>query len=349
MEPTPSNTEPASRRPPARVSILLPVRNAASTLASCLKSLTRQTETDWQCVAVNDGSSDASGKLLESAAALDDRIEVIHTPPKGLVAALTCGLKQCQAPLVARMDADDWMHRERLQLQCDWLDAKPNDTAVGTWVRVFPRNEKLREGRRLYEDWLNGLSSAESIAQNAFVECPIAHPTLTIRTSTLRALGYRDMGWPEDYDLILRLLAGGHRLAVLPRRLLGWRDQPHRLSRRSQVYDLDRFAQCKAAHLSDGFLKGNPEYWLWGFGSTGRRLQKAILEFGHAPCHIIDLHPRRLGQRIHGALVIHPDEIVSLERRPLVVSVSGQKARSEIRNFLTSLSFVETEDYVFAA
>jgi len=298
---------------------------------------------------VNDGSSDASGELLESAAALDNRIEVVHTPPNGLVAALMTGLERCHAPLLARMDADDWMHRKRLQLQCDWLDTNPLDSAVGARVRVFPRNEKLREGRRIYEGWLNGLSSAESIAQNAFVECPIAHPTLTIRTSTLKTLGYRDMGWPEDYDLILRLLAQGHRLAVLPQRLLGWRDQPQRLSRCSPVYDLDRFAQCKAAHLSSYFLKNNPEYWLWGFGSTGRRLRKAILEFGHAPCHIIDLHPRRLGQRIHGALVIHPDEIASLQRKPLIVSVAGQEPRTEIQKFLTSLSFAETKDYVFAA
>ena len=349
MEPISTTKAPARRAQSARVSILLPVRNAASTLPTCLESLFRQTETRWQCVIVNDGSSDQTRSLLEAAAAKDPRIDVIHTPALGLVPALMTGLAQCQAPLLARMDGDDWMHRHRLERQCDALDAQPDLAALGSHVRIFPRGPALREGRRGYEAWLNSLASSRSVIQNAFVECPIAHPSLMIRTAILRDFGYRDVGWPEDYDLILRLLGAGHRLSVLPQRLLGWRDHPERLSRTSSTYGLDRFVACKAAHLSSGFLRDAQDYWLWGFGSTGRSLRQALLPFGHTPCHIIDLHPGRIGQTIHDALVIHPGEITSLERRPLVVSVSGQTARKEIEKFLTSISWIESQDYIFAA
>ena len=349
MEPTRATEARKQHDPEPRASILLPVRNAASTLPACLRSLTRQTEVRWQCVIVNDGSSDSTRSVLEEASGQDPRIEVIHTPARGLVAALTTGLERCRAPLVARMDADDWMHRTRLEVQCNELDRRPECAALGTHVRSFPRGPELRDGRRRYEAWLNGLGSHRSIVQNAFVECPIAHPTLMIRTSILKAVGYRDMGWPEDYDLILRLLGDGHEMAVLPQRLLGWRDHPQRLSRTSETYGLDRFVDCKAAHLANGFLQGSDHYWLWGFGSSGRTLRKALLPFGHTPCHIIDIHPGRIGQSIHEAVVIHPGEITSLKRRPLVVSVSGEKARREIRFFLASRSFMETHDYIFAA
>ena len=52
-----------------------------------------------------------------------------------------------------------------------------------------------------------------------------------VRRTVLAAVGYRDRGWPEDYDLVLRLLAAGPEIGVVPRRLLAWRDGPGRLTR----------------------------------------------------------------------------------------------------------------------
>jgi hypothetical protein len=77
-------------------------------------------------------------------------------------------------------------------------------------VRCFPR-AALGAGMRAYEAWLASVDSPERVRREAFVECPVAHPTLAIRAELLRAFGYRDRGWPEDYDLLLRLLEAGHR------------------------------------------------------------------------------------------------------------------------------------------
>ena len=67
-----------------RVSILLPVRNEERLLSAALDSLFRQTLTGWELVAVNDGSTDATGVILDAAAASDPRICVLHQPPAGL-------------------------------------------------------------------------------------------------------------------------------------------------------------------------------------------------------------------------------------------------------------------------
>ena len=196
-----------------RVSILLPVRNAESTLAACLRSLQRQTASDWECIIIDDGSQDASLTYARWFAARDPRLVIISTPHQGLVTALNTGLQHCRGRFIARMDADDLMHRHRLASQLQMLDDYPNLAAVGAHVRIFPRRH-LREGRRAYERWLNSIDTPRRVCEDAFVECPIAHPTLMIRHSVMRTQSYRDCGWPEDYDLILRLLAAQHTIGV---------------------------------------------------------------------------------------------------------------------------------------
>ena len=331
-----------------RVSILLPYRDAAPTLPTCLRSIQRQSETRWQCIAVDDGSRDSGPALLAEIAAEDPRFIPMRASGSGLVESLTDGLEHCRAPVVARMDADDWMHRHRLRAQLEGLETAPELSAVGARVRIFPR-AGLSQGRRHYEAWLNSLGEASSVERDAFVECPIAHPTLMIRTRVLREFGYRAMGWPEDYDLMLRLLAAGHRLAVHPRRLLGWRDGADRLSRKAPEYGLDRFTACKAAHMASGPLKASAHYLLWGYGSTGRALRRALLEHGKSPSHIIEVHPRRLGKEIHGAPVVAPEAIPSLPRSSIVVSVAGSGPRSEIRQALADLGKNEGADFICAA
>src|SRR5580765_7181694 len=100
-----------------RVSVLLPVRDAAPWLASSLASLARQTLADHEVLAVDDGSRDDSGGLLDRAALRDPRIRVRHTPALGLPAALNLALSLARAPWLARHDADDLSHRDRFARQ----------------------------------------------------------------------------------------------------------------------------------------------------------------------------------------------------------------------------------------
>ncbi len=334
--------------PAPRVSVLLPARDAEATLPTCLASLRRQREPRWECVVVDDASRDRTGALARSAAEGDPRVRVVPGPGRGLVAALETGLAACRAPFVARMDADDWMHRDRLATQLAWLEANPKADGVGCHVRLFPR-DGLRDGRRTYERWLNALGDPGGVRRERFVECPIAHPTLMLRRSVLERFRYREVDWPEDYDLVLRLLEAGHQLGVVPRRLLAWRDAPTRLSRTDPRYGIDRFTECKAAHLASGFLGAHPDYILWGYGGTGRALRRALAERGRRPAAIVELHPGRLGQRIHGAPVIAPEAIPELPRRPLVASVAGAEARARIRAALSGMGWREERDFVCAA
>jgi glycosyltransferase involved in cell wall biosynthesis len=157
-----------------RISVLLPVWTAAATLPACLASLRRQTETSWECALVDDGSTDASLALARACAARDARIEVLARPHLGLVAALNAGLERCRGRLVARMDADDVMHRERLAVQAAALDATPALAAIACHPRLFP-SAALGPGMRAYGRWLCSIDSPARVREEAFVECPVAH------------------------------------------------------------------------------------------------------------------------------------------------------------------------------
>jgi len=330
------------------VSVLLPAFDAEPTLAPALQSVRRQTEPRWECVVVDDGSEDGTPRTVDAVATADERFVVVRTPHRGLAAALQTGLARCRGRFIARMDADDLMHRERLAIQVRALEADASLAAVGCHVRLFPR-ARLGRGWRSYERWLNAIDSAERVRTEAFVECPVAHPSLMIRREPLVELGYRDRGWPEDYDLLLRLLARGHRVGVVARRLLAWRNHPGRVSLTDARYAPASFTACKAAFLAAHFLAGSAEYVLWGYGATGRALRRALLVERRRMAYLVDVHPGRLGQTIHGAPVVAPDEIPRLPRRPLIVSVAGERPRRQIREALTTMGFRELEDFVCAA
>jgi glycosyltransferase involved in cell wall biosynthesis len=334
--------------PAPLVSVLLPVFDAVATLDACLRSIARQTEVRFECVVVDDGSRDGSLGRARGFAARDPRFRVVGARHAGLIAALQRGLAHCRAPLVARMDADDVMHRERLALQRAALAADPDLAAVGCHVRLFPRRA-LGTGMRAYEAWLASIDSPQRVRAEAFVECPVAHPTLMLRRDVLRRFGYREAGWPEDYDLILRMLAAGQRIGVVPRRLLAWRQRRDRLSRTDERYSIERFTTCKAEHLVRTFLSRSRAYVLWGYGATGRALARALRARGRHPAQIVELHPRRIGQCIHGAPVIPQGALGGPPAPPIVVSVAGAGPRALIRAQLRHKGFREGRDYVCAA
>jgi glycosyltransferase involved in cell wall biosynthesis len=332
-----------------RVSVLIPARDAAATLPACLTSVRRQSEPRFECVVVDDGSADTTRSVAERFAADDPRFRVLPAPRRGLVPALLDGLAACRAPLVARLDADDLAHRRRVELQAAALDADPTLAGVGCHVRVFPRAD-LRPGLRGYEAWLRGIRDARAVRAERFVECPLPHPTWLLRREALLAAPWRDAGWPEDYDLLLRWLEAGRRIGVVPRRLVAWRDGPGRMWRTSPAYAPERFVACKAHFLARGPLRHCAEYVLWGHGATGRALRRALAAEGRRPAAIVEIHPRRIGRRIGGAPVVRPEAIPAVRRGlPLVASVSGAFARAEIRAWCTRLGLREDVDFWCAA
>lgn len=336
-----------------RVSVLLPCRDAAATLEASLRSLADQSFSDFEVVAVDDGSRDSTGELLDAWAGRDERMRVLRTEPRGLVPALNEAVGAARGGLLARMDADDVAHPERLELQVSFMEAaSPELAACGTGVRHVPR-EDIGSGLLRYEEWLNGLRTPEELRRALFVECPVAHPTLMIRARALEHLdGYRDEGWPEDYDLVLRLHAAGMRAANVDRALLRWRRGEDRLSRTSPRYSRDAFRRCRVHFLLEGALPAGRPVVVWGAGSVGKRFCRELRSRGGDVDAWVDVAPGKIGQEIHGLPVLSPRELSEevgpggSERLPYVLSAVGTPgARDEIREELTRMGLRELRDF----
>ncbi len=327
------------------VSILLPCRDAALHLPSAIASLRQQTFEDYEVVALDDGSGDATFAELYTWAQQDHRVRVMQTHGRGLVAALATGLAAARGEFVARMDADDIAVADRLEKQVALLDAEPTLAACGALVEYFPADE-VQNGARRYERWINGLQDPEAIARDIFVECPVPHPTLVVRRPALMAVGgYRDLGWPEDYDLVLRLWSAGYRIGKVPEVLLQWREGPDRASRVDERYSPDAFRRLKVYFLLRTLLASRHGALVWGAGPVGKEFAREIRRQGGAVRAFVDLDPRKVGQEIHGAPVIEPDEVDRYRDALALAAVGQEGARAEIRAELLGRGWVEMQDF----
>lgn len=325
------------------------MRDGADHLATCIDSLVRQTDDDFEVVAVDDGSRDATPRLLEDWTTADPRVRVFTQDRLGLVTALERARYAARGRWLARMDADDIALPARLARQRELAERDPTLVLCGCGIRYIPRSG-LGRGALRYERWLNALVEPADLVRDLFVECPLAHPTFFMRAEAVANVGgYRDHGWPEDYDLLLRLWRAGGRLGTVPEALLEWRDRPNRLSRTHRSYDADAFRRCKAHHLTRSLLKGRDGVVVWGAGPVGKAFSRRLTDEGMRVRAFVDLNPRKLGQEIHGAPVIPPLQVTAYRGAFCVVAVGQFGARARIRAWLIRLGWKEGKDFMAVA
>jgi len=98
-----------------KISIIVPVYKAEKYLRRCLDSIVAQTFTDWECILIDDGSPDNSGKICDEYAEKDERFRVIHQENQGVSTARQNGLNNSIGEYVIHTDPDDWMEKNMLE------------------------------------------------------------------------------------------------------------------------------------------------------------------------------------------------------------------------------------------
>jgi glycosyltransferase involved in cell wall biosynthesis len=234
-----------------RVSVILPVYDGEPFLAEAVDSILAQSFRDFELIAIDDGSRDASGEILDRFARGDGRVTVHHQTNCGLVAALNRGLALASGEFIARMDQDDVAHFERFARQVSFLDTNPQIAVVGSAVTLI-----AEDGRRIRDVDYPG--TPEAIVEFLERGSPLAHPTVMMRRAAVRSVGgYRQVyRHAEDYDLWLRM-AERYRLANLPDRLLRYRQH---LAKGSFTYAVEqRLATCIALLAARCRRAGKPD------------------------------------------------------------------------------------------
>lgn len=332
-----------------RVSILMPCFNAAHTLDETIRSILAQTYSCWELIVVDDGSGDDTFELLSDWGRVDNRIKVLSIPHGGIIKALNHGLENCTGEYIARMDADDLMHAERIEQQVRYLQDNETTGLVSCLVDGFPV-ESVRAGFRVYLDWLNALVAADDIARELFVESPLPHPSVMIRKQVFEKVGcYEEHGWAEDYDLWLRMFVAGVRFGKVPQTLVYWREHENRLTRTDGRYSVENFLRAKAHYLAASVLREADAVVVWGAGQMGRRISKYLLQAGQPLKCFIDVDEKKIGRTKRGLPIYSreqlPDLLQTYERPVVLAAVGSHRARGLIRQWMNSHGYIETRDW----
>lgn len=334
----------------AKMGVLLPAYNAEDTLNEALFSLARQTLRDIDVLVVDDGSTDSTPQIVEAWTHKDRRFHGLSRPHRGIVPALNDGLRALQTPLVARMDADDIAHEDRLEKQLSRMEADRDLTLCATQYEILS-DQPVAPGSTTYRDWQNGLLTDDEIRLNLWVESPFAHPTVCFyREAVLSLGGYTDTDWPEDYDLWLRMANAGARFAKVAEPLVGWRDRPDRLTWTDARYSIDAFFRCKAHHLARGPLRGRGPVIIAGAGITGGRVGRALMNEGVEITAYLDVDPRKIGGSKRGRPVVGWETGLNQYRSQFLLAAVGSRGgRQTVRALLNEQGYQEGQDYLCVA
>lgn len=192
------------------ISILMPVYNAESFLSETLDSVLRQTFEDFELLAINDGSTDKSGVILDKYANLDSRIVVIHKKNEGLVATLNYGIGRARAELIARLDADDPSFEDRFEQQLILFKSNKKLVLVGGGFEII-------DHMGYFLETIHPPTQDRDLRRTLYLRNPFGHSGIMFKKeAVIRAGLYTDeFGPTEDYDLWIRLAKEGE-LACLP-------------------------------------------------------------------------------------------------------------------------------------
>jgi glycosyltransferase involved in cell wall biosynthesis len=211
VAPTPSQRSP-------RVTVLMCVYNDERHVGEAIESVLAQTFADFELLIVDDGSTDATPRVLAEYAARDPRIHVVTQANAGTTVSANRGLALARGEYVARLDSDDVSLPDRLAIEVAYLDRHPDVALVGGGTLLMDAKGAVVGRRNIHPR--NAALALRS-------RCIYQQSDVMFRRATVNSLGgYRTkFRNAQDYDLWLRISDVAH-VAKVPEILGKWRINP---------------------------------------------------------------------------------------------------------------------------
>lgn len=205
--------------------ILVPVYNVEKVLDKCIRSIQRQTYTNWKMVLVDDGSTDRSGRMCDEYAKNDSRIRVVHTPNGGLPIARINGVREIDGcGYCVFCDSDDEMPKNALQLLYEEAKQSKADIVCGNVERVI-RGITISKGSTLSCFSDPRIYEKDEIMSSLYLSCfgggrfPVSMWGKLYRADIVRKVMLKQECHPkyfaEDLNVTLRLLPEVERISVI--------------------------------------------------------------------------------------------------------------------------------------
>ncbi len=325
------------------------VYNGEKYIKDTIDSILNQTYKDFEFIIIDDGSTDSTVDIINSYD--DDRIKLYKMPfNSGVGAALDFGLKRCSGKYIAKVDADDIYHNQRLQIQKEYLDKNPDVTVVGTLINFFPadeevlRSERYRNLKDSFEKQVNSIIKREDIKQKLYWFCCMVHSTVMIRSQIYKEIGYdRTLRIGEDYKLFYTLNRMGFLMEKIPETLLDCRVS---------------FTSTTALNIKDMFMAiyklkqdiikkffCQREVLIWGAGGYGRALLEVLRNEHLIPVGFIDSNEKLWGTEIEGIIVYSPSYLVE-RKKNIGVIVASDPGRFAIAEALDKMGYKHLDNYI---
>ena len=327
-------------------SILIPFKNSSAFLPECLESILNQEYTNWEVIAVNDGSTDTSKEIVTHYSALDPRIKVTDNVGSGIIKALRLGYSMSAGGYITRMDSDDIMTPVKLRTLVSLLDTHgKGHIAVGK-VSYFSASG-ISNGYKRYEDWLNRLTDNGANFDERYKECVIPSPCWMVHRDDLDQCGaFENDIYPEDYDLAFRMFENGLQCIPCSDVLHLWRDYATRTSRTSEHYAQNYFLDLKLFYFLKLDWDSKRPLVLWGAGNKGKTIGKALIEKAIPFTWVCD-NPNKIGKNMYGVPMLSYLDLKTLHNTQSIITVANEQAQIEIHEFFKNQNQAPMKDYYF--
>jgi glycosyltransferase involved in cell wall biosynthesis len=328
------------------VSILTPFKNTAVFLNECLQSIINQSYTNWELLIVDDSSTDSSYELVKTHAKQDNRIRLLKNSGSGIIDALKLAFKHSEGSFITRMDSDDIMYPNKLQvLVNNLLKHGKQHIAIGQ-VNYFSETG-IGAGYKSYEDWLNELTKTGSNYSEIYKECVIPSPCwMVYREDLIACNAFNPNIYPEDYDLAFRFYKHNYKCIPCDQVIHYWRDYSTRSSRTDSNYAENHFSSLKITNFLDIDYDQHKTLVIWGAGAKGKITTKTLIE-KNIPFRWICDNPKKIGRDIYGNKLEPFYALKGIKNAQSIITVANKLAQKEITQYMNSLGLKPIEDYLF--
>jgi len=330
-----------------KISIILPVKNGRDFILRCISSFNDQVVDgcETELVIVNDHSTDNTFSLVEKQAEAG-RVIVANNKGKGIIDALQTGYDLSSGNYISRMDADDVMPAKKLMRLYEVLQKTNAHVATGKVKYFHLHEQRVGDGYRKYENWLNDIATNATYYNEIYKECVVASPNWLIRRRDFDRAGGFHGQYPEDYDLVFRWYAQNYIIQAVNEITHHWYDHETRVSRNDDHYKENNFFTLKLYWFFKVDFQKERGIVIYGAGNKGKFLAKRIQE---ETSDIVwcSNNPKKIGKSIYGIKLISDDEEIEKMNRQIIVAIAVEEDKIKIKQRLVGAGLVEAKDFFF--
>lgn len=331
------------------VSIVMAVKDTAPYLPACLDSIIAQTYENWELLAVNDHSSDATPEILKAYSEKDSRIRFLNSDRPKLIPTLQVGYAAVKGELINRMDSDDKMPDYKLEVLVEEWQKYGKGHVIAGGTEHFVDEGEVGDGFLRYERWLNEVARTSTHYQQIYKECVIPSHCWLMHKEDFDAVDAFDpIIYPEDYDLCFRMYAHGLKVIGIDKVLHHWRDRSNRISRTWDEYKDNRYFEMKLRFFYQLDRDRTRPLVLWGAGRNGKDMAKLIQSYDDTFHWVCD-NENKIGKDIYGVKMEHFNAVPHLENPQIMIVVSSPDGKAEIQAQLNEWNVRPVENYWFFA